>query len=97
MSSTLHVTAKLVRSIREAMNGATGSDHAQLAGEYARLCREAVQRIDQCATMIEKGSDYQALQLAESRPTLPDRSNAAVRLSHYFEYELTYCPSRDSL
>jgi hypothetical protein len=72
MNSTLSVATKLVRSIREAMSGAPGLDHAQLAAEYARLCREAVQRIEQCATMIEKGSDYQALQLAESEPILLD-------------------------
>jgi len=37
-----------------------------LAAEYARLATEAGRRLESCATMMEKGSEYQALQLAET-------------------------------
>ena len=43
-----------------------------LAAEYARLCQEANQRLESCAAMLEKGSEYQALQLAETEPVLLD-------------------------
>jgi hypothetical protein len=39
---------------------------------YARLCADADRRLEMIATMIEKGSDYQALQTAEQEPPLLD-------------------------
>ena len=65
---------KLVRQIAELLASGNGAEEqgSQLAGEYVRLCHEANQRLEQCAAMIAKGSDYQALQLAESEPVLLD-------------------------
>lgn len=45
---------------------------ASIASDYADLCHEANQRLAQCVSMIKKGSDYQALQLAEAEPSLLD-------------------------
>ncbi len=42
------------------------------ASHYARLCSEAESRLDMIAAMLEKGSDYQALQTAEQEPPLLD-------------------------
>ncbi len=65
--------AKLIKQIREALTlrGANAPVES-LAGEYARLSHEAATRLHSCATMIEKGSEYQALQLAEAEPVLLD-------------------------
>ena len=65
--------AKLIKQIREALalRGASASVEP-LAAEYARLAREAATRLDSCAAMIEKGGEYQALQLAEAEPVLLD-------------------------
>ena len=65
--------AKLVRHIRDAI--ATDGNNAPVesfAAEYARLCQDANQRLESCAAMLEKGSEYQALQLAETEPVLLD-------------------------
>lgn len=42
------------------------------AAQYARLCTEAEERLEKIAAMLEKGSDYQALQTAEQEPPLMD-------------------------
>jgi hypothetical protein len=42
------------------------------AAHYARLSTDAESRLEMIATMIEKGSDYQALQTAEQEPPLLD-------------------------
>jgi hypothetical protein len=42
------------------------------ATDYARWCREAEQRLEQVASMLSKGSDYQALQVSEQEPALLD-------------------------
>ena len=64
---------KLVREIREAL-GVEGVNWPveSLAADYAQLCQAACQRLDSCAVMLGKGSDYQALQLAEAEPGLLD-------------------------
>ena len=65
--------AKLVRQIREALSAENSNAPLEtFAVEYARLCHEAGQRLDSCAAMLAKGSDYQALQLAETEPSLLD-------------------------
>jgi hypothetical protein len=65
--------AKLVRQIRDALAAdASNAPVESLATEYARLCQEANQRLESCAAMLEKGSEYQALQLAETEPVLLD-------------------------
>jgi len=63
---------KIVQQIRQLLAGQAGSDESSTANEYSRYCREAIQRLEQCVGMIEKGSDYQALQLAEAEPVLLD-------------------------
>ena len=64
---------KLVRQIRDHVAGAAPSAAVDtLAADYAGLCRDASARLDTCAAMLAKGSDYQALQLAESEPALLD-------------------------
>ena len=65
--------AKLVRQIREAISTEDrNAPYETFATEYLRFCREAGQRLESCAAMLEKGSDYQALQLAETEPPLLD-------------------------
>ncbi|MDB6174045.1 MAG: hypothetical protein JWL59_3356 [Chthoniobacteraceae bacterium] len=64
---------RLVRQIREALaSDWNNAPLESLAADYARLCQEANQRLESCAAMLEKGSEYQALQLAESEPVLLD-------------------------
>jgi hypothetical protein len=64
---------KLIRQIREAIaNGGRNAPLETYAADYARLAQEAGQRLDSCAAMIAKGSEYQALQLAETEPVLLD-------------------------
>ncbi len=65
-----YALTKLVRQVREALEGR--GDVAGLAAEYARLGREAVLRLEQCAEMLAKGSELQALQVAEVEPALMD-------------------------
>jgi len=64
---------KLIRQIRQALgSGGANAPVETLAAEYARVAAEAAQRLDSCAVMMEKGSEYQALQLAETEPALLD-------------------------
>lgn len=63
--------AKLVAQLREALAvEAENAPWESMATEYVRLCQAAIQRLESCIAMIEKGSEYQALQLAESEPAL---------------------------
>jgi hypothetical protein len=65
---------KLVRQIRDHLTGAAPIAPVEtMAADYARLCQDAATRLDTCAAMLAKGSDYQALQLAESEPALLDQ------------------------
>lgn len=65
--------AKLCKQIRTVLSGDNpGAADEALAAHYGRLCHEACLRLDACAAMLEKGSDYQALQLAETEPVLLD-------------------------
>ena len=64
---------KLVRQIRDHLSGAAPSAPVETMGaDYARHCQDATARLDTCAAMLGKGSDYQALQLAETEPPLLD-------------------------
>ena len=70
---TLPALKKLTARLREALAAkATGGALAALAQEYAQRCDEAAARLEQCCAMLEKGSGYQALQLAETEPALPE-------------------------
>jgi hypothetical protein len=64
---------QLVRRIHLALEGELSqSELMQLAEEYAEICRQGNQRLDQLLTLIEKGSLYSALQLAEVEPPVMD-------------------------
>ena len=64
---------KLIRQIREALTAdGNNAPVESLAAEYAQLCQAANQRLESCAAMLGKGSEYQALQLAETEPVLLD-------------------------
>ncbi len=70
---TIYSLKKLILRIKEALVArTTGGPVLALAQEYAQRCEEAAARLDQCCAMLEKGSDYQALQLAETEPALPE-------------------------
>ena len=69
----MQLQSKLIRQIREALSAKNSNAPLEtFAQEYARLCHEASQRLESCAAMLSKGSDYQALQLAEEEPALLD-------------------------
>lgn len=63
-------TVQALRSQLE--SGSLNASAEKVAEDYARFCADAVQRLDAAALMLEKGSDYQALQLAEQEPALLD-------------------------
>jgi hypothetical protein len=63
-------TVQIIRSLLE--QGAPNASAAKAAADYARYCGEAEQRLEMVAAMLEKGSDYQALQIAEQEPALLD-------------------------
>ena len=64
---------RLVQDIRNCLAGNPGSPPAEaLAGPYVRWRHEAASRLEACALMFAKGSDYQVLQFAETEPPLMD-------------------------
>jgi hypothetical protein len=63
---------KLVARMRDELSPGGGRQIHALATEYHQHCEEARQRLDQCCAMLDKGNEYQALQLAETEPALPD-------------------------
>ena len=70
---TLSSLKKLTLQIKDALIArTTGGPLLVMAQEYAKYCEYAVARLEVCCAMLEKGSDYQALQLAEADPPLPD-------------------------
>src|ERR1041385_7538624 len=65
---------RLIRRIEEAMEGPPSDGVLpRLANDYNNLCRNAAQRLTQCAAMIGAGDEHQALQLAEAAPPLLDQ------------------------
>ncbi|MCI0540038.1 MAG: hypothetical protein L0Z50_32935 [Verrucomicrobiales bacterium] len=64
---------RLVRKIAEVLERKTPAAQArQLAQDYADVCRTTAHRLEQCAAMLERGEEPQALQLAEAPPPLLD-------------------------
>lgn len=62
-----------IQTIRAALKDeAAPSSVEEAALRYAQACTEAEQRLDRVAAMLQKGSDYQALQVAEEEPPLLD-------------------------
>src|SRR5580658_10336899 len=71
--TTITQAERVVRKIIEALaQPPSETQAAKLAQEYADLCRTANRRLEQCALMIEAGQSLQALQLAETPPSLLD-------------------------
>jgi hypothetical protein len=58
--------------MREDLSSGGSRQLPSLAIEYHQYCEEARLRLDQCCAMLEKGNEYQAIQLAETEPALPD-------------------------
>lgn len=62
-----------VQLLKNALADLKASPAVQRAAtDYARWCRDAEQRLEQVASMLSKGSDYQALQVSEQEPALLD-------------------------
>lgn len=62
-----------IETLRAAIKaGAPAHNCESAAIEYAQLCTEANRRLQNIAALLEKGSDYQALQMAEDEPPLFD-------------------------
>lgn len=64
---------QIVQAIRSLLEGGGLNAAAEkTAADYFHLCTEAEQRLEMVAAMLAKGSDYQALQIAEQEPALLD-------------------------
>jgi len=62
-----------IEAIRAALKQeAPPSSVEEAAVIYAQFCADAERRLDRVAAMLQKGSDYQALQVAEEDPPLLD-------------------------
>lgn len=60
----------LVRSTLQ--TGVVSGAVEQAAAAYARLCQDCETRLERISAMLDKGSDYQALQASEEEPPLLD-------------------------
>lgn len=70
---TLLDTERLVRKITEILqNGGSSDIAAKIAGDFAAVCHSASVRLQQCEAMIKAGDRHQAIQLAETPPSLLD-------------------------
>ena len=69
----LSETERLVRRIADVLeNRAPAAQAGPLAKDYAEVCQTAQHRLAQCALMLARGEEQQALQLAEETPSLLD-------------------------
>jgi hypothetical protein len=65
--------SRLVRRISEALD--VGGDDfvlSQMADDYAKLCKETAERVEQCAFLLERGDEFGAWKLASTPPDLLD-------------------------
>ena len=70
---TLLETERLVRKITEILqNGGSSDIAAKIAGDFAAICHTTSLRLQQCEAMIKAGDRHQAIQLAETPPSLLD-------------------------
>ncbi|TDU81826.1 hypothetical protein EI77_01136 [Prosthecobacter fusiformis] len=68
---------RIIQTIRAALqDGAVTPSVEKAAQDYARACALVEQRLETVAQMLQKGSDYQALQAAEQEPPLLDTAAA---------------------
>jgi len=64
---------KLVQSIQRALdNGAAVQNIDKLAADFAQWCATANRRLEQCERLLDSGAEQEALQLAETPPSLLD-------------------------
>ncbi|MDB5354717.1 MAG: hypothetical protein JWN24_1170 [Phycisphaerales bacterium] len=68
MSDATH-TVEIIRAFLAA-GGGGGAELAEVAGDYAELCREANARLLRCADFLREGLRGEALQFAACRPPL---------------------------
>jgi len=65
--------SRLVRRISEALEiGGDGFVLSQLADDYAALCKDTAERVEQCAFLLERGDEFGAWKLASTPPDLLD-------------------------
>ena len=70
---TLLETERLVRKITDILqNGGNSDIAAKIAGDFAAICHTTSLRLQQCEAMIKAGDRHQAIQLAETPPSLLD-------------------------
>jgi hypothetical protein len=69
---TLHELERLIRRIEEALERPPNGGLQKLASDYTAAGRATVTRLGQCAQMLERGEERQAIQLAEAQPALLD-------------------------
>jgi len=48
---------------------------AGISAEYSQMCRKVNARLEQIASVIESGDDYQAIELSEARPSIMEEAN----------------------
>ena len=66
-------TERLVRKIADILqNGGSSDIAAKIAGDFAAICHTTSLRLQQCEAMIKAGDRHQAIQLAETPPSLLD-------------------------
>ena len=69
----MKAVSQIIQAIRASLKeDAVLPSSEKAAADYARLCEQAQQRLDIVALMLQKGSEYQALQAAEEEPSLLD-------------------------
>ena len=64
---------KLIQSIHQTLDNSSPSQNAdKLAAEYVHWCATANRRLEQCERLLEGKAEHEALQLAETPPSLLD-------------------------
>jgi len=73
---------RLVRRVRGALQGSEAGG-AQIAGEFAEVCREANRRLEEALGSLRRGDVGGALDLSDAEPTLPEQ----IRVLSFGEME----------
>ena len=64
---------KLVRSIQQALDsGAQAVNTDKLSADFVQWCGTTNRRLEQCERLLDGGAEQEALQLAETPPSLLD-------------------------
>lgn len=72
---TITRVERLVRRVRGALQGSEAGG-AQIAGEFAGICREANRRLEEALASLRRGDLGSALDLSEAEPALADQIRA---------------------